>query len=76
MPNLQLQLDTDLLARARAAAGRDGTTLNAVVRELLGHWLRDQQPSLAAALRLPERGSWRSGTGLRASATLLQQPAS
>jgi hypothetical protein len=76
MPNVQLQLDTDLLSRARAAAGRDGTTLNAVVRELLGHWLRDQQPSLAAALRMPERGAWRPGTGLRAAATSLLQRAS
>jgi hypothetical protein len=36
MPNITLAIDEDLLDRARTYAERKGTTLNALVRELLG----------------------------------------
>jgi hypothetical protein len=36
MPNITLAIDEELLERARGYAERKGTTLNALVRELLG----------------------------------------
>lgn len=58
MPQLQLQLDAQMLSHVRAAAGRDGITINAVVRELLSGWLHSRQQPLAQALREPERAAW------------------
>lgn len=58
MPQLQLQLDAQLLSQMRTAAGREGTTINAVVRELLSGWLQTRQQPLALALREPERAAW------------------
>ena len=36
MPNITLAIDEDLLGKARDYANRKGTTVNALVRELLG----------------------------------------
>ncbi len=36
MPNITLAIDEDLLEKSREYAARKGTTLNALVRELLG----------------------------------------
>lgn len=36
MPNITLAIDEDLLGKARDYADRKGTTVNALVRELLG----------------------------------------
>jgi hypothetical protein len=37
MPNITLAIDEELLDKARSYAERKGTTLNALVRELLGN---------------------------------------
>lgn len=48
MAQLTLSLDDDLLLKAREAAVRDHTTVNALVREYLTHYVNDRQRRLRA----------------------------
>ena len=43
MANLTLQLDDELLRRARVRAAEQGTSVNAVVREYLERFARDEE---------------------------------
>ena len=48
MANLTLSIDDDLLHRARQAALRENTTVNALVRENLGSYVDARSSRLAA----------------------------
>lgn len=48
MANLTLAIDDALLQRARAAALRDNTSVNALVRDFLGHYVDARSRRLAA----------------------------
>ncbi len=48
MPNITMAIDEELLGKARDYAERKGTTVNALVRELLGQTI-DQEARIAEA---------------------------
>lgn len=48
MANLTLAIDDALLQRAREAALRDNTSVNALVRDFLGHYVDARSRRLAA----------------------------
>lgn len=68
MPNLTLSIDDDLLQRAREAALRDRTSVNALVRDYLTRYADgkrrrlealDALDALAADSRARSEGPWR-----------------
>ncbi len=64
MANVTLALDDALLQRARIKAVHEHTSVNAVVRELLALWVRDEDERAAAVERVSaalDAAEWRSG---------------
>jgi hypothetical protein len=57
MSRLSMQLDPVVLQNLRSAAQRDGTTVQAVVRELLVHYTSSRMNALDLHLCQPERAS-------------------
>ncbi|MEE2768654.1 MAG: hypothetical protein VX833_05520 [Actinomycetota bacterium] len=69
MANLTLALDDDLLRRARVRAAEQGTSVNAVVRDLLGGYAVTDRTTAARRRLVALSISSVSGSGQRPSAT-------
>jgi plasmid stability protein len=65
MANVTLVVDDDLLRRARAKAAERGTSVNAVIRELLEHYAGPSQAgaALEAMFRVADAGGAAIGDG-------------
>lgn len=64
MPNITLAIDEDLLEKSRDYAERKGTTLNALVRELLGQEIdqdKRREEARRGLLELMEKSTARLG---------------
>lgn len=66
MANLTIAIDDDLLHRARVRAAQLGTSVNAVLREYLKTWVRDDDARAQAIRRLlAQARRSKSGSGGR-----------
>ncbi len=64
MANVTLALDDALLQRARVKAIHEHTSVNAVIREFLAQWVRDDAQRAAAVEKVRaalDAGEYRSG---------------
>ncbi|HTX70547.1 MAG TPA: hypothetical protein VMH50_15575 [Thermoleophilia bacterium] len=64
MANVTLALDDQLLRRARVKAVHEHTSVNAVIRDFLAAWVRDEADRAALVERARaamERAEYRSG---------------
>ena len=64
MPNITLAIDEDLLGKARDYADRNGTTVNALVRELLGETIdqdKRREEARRGLLELMDKSTARLG---------------
>lgn len=64
MANVTITLDDDLLRKARVRAAEQGTSVNAVIRDQLEHWVgagRVQARAIASLIRKSEAARSRRG---------------